>query len=419
MIAIPFFILLPVFFNLESGLFRDPAMVYDSGGVLSRLPLPVSVLVCLAGLLLLGRRRGARLSVFFIFVSFIMMSAAALFSARDGVEGVRAKSLLLLQFVLPMTALALGQLYEALGEDALAMHKGFLVVIVTVVPLQLLSTWRHGTFYLYPNVYLFSIYQHLQYVPVIFVSAYLVTFCGLWQRPSFRIPLLILLPAMGIYALLSNSISTLLLLFAGVAGLVISSCKHRKVVACAMVIPFLLFAIHARKDVSGRLSFEKHIATMSKAEGPLETQRADQAAQNAISVLEKSDLPNISARFFYWQYHLSQSLSSAKAFMFGNGHRPDRQKMPSAHNYYIDLLYNFGFISLLPLFALIGVTVVRLYHRRIRVLASPELSCLAFVVMFLLIVDNSFKLGLRQPYPGIFTFFIWGMLLSRLRELPE
>jgi hypothetical protein len=36
------------------------------------------------------------------------------------------------------------------------------------------------------------------------------------------------------------------------------------------------------------------------------------------------------------------------------------------------------------------------------------------ITIFLLLIDNSFKVGLRQPYPGIITFFLWGLLLSKL-----
>ena len=31
------------------------------------------------------------------------------------------------------------------------------------------------------------------------------------------------------------------------------------------------------------------------------------------------------------------------------------------------------------------------------------------------VIDSNFKVTLRQPYPGIFAYFMWGLLLSRLR----
>jgi hypothetical protein len=34
-----------------------------------------------------------------------------------------------------------------------------------------------------------------------------------------------------------------------------------------------------------------------------------------------------------------------------------------------------------------------------------------------LALDNNMKVTLRQPYPGVFGFFLWGILLSRLARL--
>jgi DHA1 family tetracycline resistance protein-like MFS transporter len=42
---------------------------------------------------------------------------------------------------------------------------------------------------------------------------------------------------------------------------------------------------------------------------------------------------------------------------------------------------------------------------------------LAVVVLFVLLIDSNAKVPLRQPYPGIFFFFLWGLLLARLQAL--
>ena len=42
------------------------------------------------------------------------------------------------------------------------------------------------------------------------------------------------------------------------------------------------------------------------------------------------------------------------------------------------------------------------------------LSALSVIVLYLLFVDNLFRVSLRQPYSGIFTFFLWGLLISKL-----
>jgi hypothetical protein len=49
---------------------------------------------------------------------------------------------------------------------------------------------------------------------------------------------------------------------------------------------------------------------------------------------------------------------------------------------------------------------------------SGQTLWLAALVAFLVLVDSNFKVTLRQPYPGIFVYFLWGLLLSRLRPAP-
>lgn len=52
-------ILLPVFFQIEGGIFRDSRMMFDSRGLINRLPIPISVVVCLLGIPFVGRYKNA------------------------------------------------------------------------------------------------------------------------------------------------------------------------------------------------------------------------------------------------------------------------------------------------------------------------------------------------------------------------
>jgi O-antigen ligase len=109
--------------------------------------------------------------------------------------------------------------------------------------------------------------------------------------------------------------------------------------------------------------------------------------------------------------------NSPKSFFLGVGDSLSRSQYPSAHNYYLDFIYNFGALALFPMLFLMGLTITQIYSHRREVFASPVLLGLCLVTLFLLIADNSLKVGLRQPYPGIFTFFLWGILLSELFKL--
>jgi hypothetical protein len=46
-----------------------------------------------------------------------------------------------------------------------------------------------------------------------------------------------------------------------------------------------------------------------------------------------------------------------------------------------------------------------------------QLFGLTVSVMFFLLVDNFVKVGMRQPYPGIATFFLWGFLFQKLKTI--
>jgi drug/metabolite transporter superfamily protein YnfA len=61
--------------------------------------------------------------------------------------------------------------------------------------------------------------------------------------------------------------------------------------------------------------------------------------------------------------------------------------------------------------------VVLVRRQKSAVLGDLGLLGLTLVVLFLVLIDSNFKVTLRQPYPGVFTFFLWGLLLAKLSRL--
>jgi O-antigen ligase len=130
-----------------------------------------------------------------------------------------------------------------------------------------------------------------------------------------------------------------------------------------------------------------------------------------------SSMLNVQSRFDTWLYYLRGTFSDQSAFLLGHNVPPDRKIWPSAHNYYLDFIYNFGFIAALVIIGLVIFTVIQLCRNRKHILMSPAMLGLTIVVLFLLIPDSLLKVGMRQPYPGIITFFFWGLLLARIASL--
>jgi hypothetical protein len=129
-----------------------------------------------------------------------------------------------------------------------------------------------------------------------------------------------------------------------------------------------------------------------------------------------SALPGpLQTRLNYWTVYAKGIASSAKSALFGHTHPIERSEAPSAHNYYLDFVYNFGVLAFLPFAWLVWYTLALLWRERARLRELPLLG-LAAAVLFVLGLDNMFKVPLRQPYPGVFFFFLWGLLLAQLLE---
>jgi hypothetical protein len=405
---IVFLLIFPLFFQFTGNIFHDSALIFDSRGSLKYVPLPLSILACYLAIPLLGRYKRAYLSLSVIFLSFVLMLGTTVVSTHGRITEGQGKIILLLQFIVPMGGLVLGQIYEEGSGDVLTFEKISLYLLSTLIPLQLLSTWMQGQLLLSPYLYIFSIYQHLQYVPVIFVGVFLITLYSLGGLPKYKRKLFVLVPLMGIYAAASTSILAMVGLIGGIVGFVLYRWKHvyrRSLIACLVLVfvavgGYMSFAINTRGMFAQKYGGSRKLGFV----------KAD--LEEMVKVM-----PSIEARLDYWKYYSRGIVNDYVVFLFGHPKRPGRYKYPSAHNYYLDFVYNFGILAILPLLAIMGYTVLLVYWHRQSVLSSSGLLGLTLVVLFLLFVDNGLKVGLRQPYPGILSFFLWGLLISKLSQV--
>jgi len=403
--AIAVGIFLPVFFQIKGGIFSDTIMVFHSRGLISRLPIPLSVAACLIGIPFLIRRyRNAIPSLAVVGASFILMFVSSLITTRGQYEEFQGKFILLLQFVLPMSALILGQLYERVDGKMLVLSKVFFIILCAIVLLEIFCSWYQGyrLRILPPNIYVFSIYQHLQYVPLVFTAGFLMVLFGLGSHKGFRKWIVIFIPVMVFYIVVSAAVNAILLFVLGTLSYVLfyESPDRRTFLRTAGV------AILIALVVSGYLYYFRGDRILDE--------KFDISQTNKTAVI---NVPGIQGRLVYWEFYRKAATKDVSSFLIGNARVPDRDHYPSAHNYYLDFVYHFGFIPFVPLLVLIAATVYRVHQKRKEIIALPELMGITIAVLFLLFVDNMMKVGLRQPYPGIFTFFLWGILISKLSVL--
>lgn len=396
-ITIAFFIAVPIFFTLEAGLFRSTEFVYDSMSSLLKLPMPVSLFFCFLAILLLGNFHRATLVLTTIFLFYMAMMVSTVLTSSFDPQLEKAKLLLLMQYLAPTFGLVLGMMYGWNEGDRRYLEKTMFIVFLCIVPVQILAMVIQGTSLLTPYIYVISIYQHLQYVPTLMASIFLLGLYSLWNFSCWRMLLIISSPFFGLYIAASGSMMAVLLALVG-----------------CFVFPFF----HSKNGAGkGQFFIKSSIFVLGIFSALLRMALAPGSGASAYTQkFEGGKLVNLSERLDIWYFYASQIFSDKFAFLFGHANPPARNIFPSAHNYYLDLAYNFGVIPTLIMFGLIAITLVKIRRCLADILASPQIFVLAMIVMFL-ILDNLLKVGFRQPYPGILSFFLWGVLLIRLSKM--
>ncbi|MDY6793337.1 MAG: hypothetical protein SWH54_18885 [Thermodesulfobacteriota bacterium] len=410
--CIAFFLFFPLFFQLSGRIFHSHQLVLDSGGIIFQLPLPISIIGCYFGLLFIGRYKKAYLSLTVIFLLFILMVLTSIITADRQIVDERYKLLLLFQYMLPVFGLVLGQLFENGMQERKTIEKAFLVTVICIVPLQLLLTRLGGMKLLTHNMLVFSIYQHHQYVTLAMICGFLISLWALWEIHHYRKILIFMAPLICVYSVAGFSMLALFLAIAGLslfAAYMFLNYRNKTIVvvwACSLIIAVTYFSSswgpHGFKKYNFLKETRSRILSKSK---PIHSNKI---------------MPSgLQRRFEDWNLYGKAIIANGSKFLWGHAKPFDRAVTTSAHNYYLDFLYNFGAVALLPILFLIGYSVQLAWKHRQTIIRSERLLGLCVVVFFMLLVDNNFKVTLRQPYSGIMVFFLWGVLLTRLQCLKK
>lgn len=426
-----FLFLFPLFFQLSGEIFTSSQMDYDSQGNIALLPLPIAAFVCLIGIVLFLRLEKNNFGVGFIFSLFMLLVLGSIVATGGEQEiVVLAKFIHLMQFVIPPMAFVLGHLYLQPRSEYLGFESLALLVLLIVIPLQVYATLENNHV-LAPNLFLFSLYQHFQYLPVIFIGLYLLTAATYLRYSLQRILVMLLTPIMGIYLAQTLSVAAALLAVSGFALLLWSGFQLRQgkfalILALLFFTPCLAYLPVVQNTAAYMAKFEGYAEPVEDSTAPIDRDIAQNRALRdapvkaspAPSRTDLLDIPGlVTSRLQYWRFHLDGILENPRVFLFGHAKRPDRDRFPSAHNYYLDLTYNFGVVSLLPFLFIIFSSLRKCFA----VVfgpggVNPGLLMHMFLVAFFVFIDNSLKVGFRQPYPGMIMFFLWGVLFVRVNS---
>jgi len=400
-------LLFPLFFQLSGRIYNSVEPVWDSGGVISQLALPVSLLTCYGGLLLLvANYRRAALSLKVIAAMALIMGLSLVLA--DSEVNPR-KILMFIQVLLPSAGLVLGQLIE---DENKIIPRAFLWTLMSIVSVQLLAGWAQGNISLTNYLYVFSIYQHYQYVPLIFICGFVYSMSLLWD--TCRKVFYFLIPLMYIYAIESFSMLTTFAFISFIGIFSFIRLKGFKKIQSILLIAVAIAGMQAY-FIGMDVIMSNVVINNEDHEGSRIFVFSRYQYTGKYQRLMKGEAPrNVTDRLGDWTLYGNGIIESARTVFLGHPAPFPREVKTSAHNWYLDVAYNFGIISLLPVLFLSVYTLYLLWQRR--EILSENMYWLAAIVFFLVIVDNNFKVTLRQPYAGTFAYFMWGMLLSGLER---
>ncbi len=416
-------LIFPIFFQLDGKIYNNElvAMV-DSGGNLKTLPLPFSLLACYIGVVLFGvRYEKSKPAIIAISAMFLLLITSTIFSS----QGV-SKFLLLAQFILPITALLLGSSIDSSWRKLFA--KVSLYFLCIFVPFQLIATWFQGSLALTHYLYLFSIYSHYQFVPLMIATLYAWTWVEL--RNTHTKWLGYLTPWIAMYMAAGNSILALV-------GLILFACcfaffkRNSKTIVLIplIVIVTILGYFYLNSKLAGSITKHQNDNFICKSglynQGPnspckpgvFNGKLFDWNGQFLYSNLNATaiEVPvNLKDRIAISSIYFNEINKEPLSIFFGHSATINRNVASSAHNYYLDLIYSFGIFSCFPLIILLLYTSIKAYQQNGN---DRALLWLLGIIIYLVVFDNNFKVSLRQPYPGILTFFLWGILLGAIKPI--
>lgn len=415
LLGIGVLLVLPVFFQISGGIFRDPAFIFDTGGAISRLPVPLSVLGLFGGIAILGNYAAATRTLTVLFFTALLFVVTSLASTPGQQASEGAKLILLAQFLLPMFGLVLGEMYGgSLHEPKFELAA--LMVLLAIIPLHLLTTWMQGYTLLSPSLYLFSIYQHLQYFPMVVVALGMMVTFAFWMNGGWpRVLTWVLVPLLAVHVVASQSLVAIAAFAVSLLFLAYASGRRGRSGYAAVIVVGAALAVGLGYGVLSQSGFIGTI--LSPGGNATENQLLGDKLRSSGGEAGIVAMPlGAAQRMDHWRFYGKGVVESARSFVIGHATPPDRAQHPSAHNYWLDALYNFGMLAVLPLLVLATWTVHIAWRHRYAILANPLLLGTAAAAGYLLLVENMLKVGMRQPYPGIITFFIWGLLIARLRD---
>ena len=382
-------------------------------------PLPISLFGVFLAIFSTIRHVSYR---YLSFIALFTMFAALSLIVNYHPEMIHSRLILFIQYITPMLAFVIGISQPV--RDLEAPVKAVCIFTLTLMFLQLIFCLMNGSSVLLKTVWNVGIYQQIQYVGSTNIMVAITT---LWillckaKNPVNKLLIFSLLEFLFIYAIANTQITGVLFTFLSLIAFI-----HYfivKDIKIGTLSPFLKIVLILVPICASGIIYKNSDNILAAIHFPYlgehssQHHRENRIYSEKINLHDISKSPAFAQRAIYWKYYVSESFKDTGSFLFGHPKQPNPINYPSAHNYYLDLLYNFGFLALSSILAMVAYTFKVLWQNRSLINKNRYLWMLCFSVLFFLGVDNMLKTGLKEPYTGILSFYIWGFLFSQIKYL--
>ena len=394
-------LLVPVFFLLNGDIYYEPSFKLNLQNNLYNVPIPASYFISIILIFYFFYKKNFKIfenNVIKILI-FSTLSLLVLLIFNKVLDHQRIINLV--QFLLPWMGLVVALNIKIYRNT----YKIIYYFLIFFLSLQLLITFFLDKKIIFSDILFFTIYQNIQYVGTIFTLLTILVSINLFKEKKLEIIFLNVLSL--IYSMLTYSLTSLAiftLFFLGYFLKILFDKNKINIIkifllllafSCLILFFFNFFLKESDKSkfIIGSNNPKNYFENMSKYN----------------DILDLKVPENISLRIQIYKTYFDKILDDKKILLLGDSERELDKKFMSSHNLLLDIIYKFGFILIVPYLYLFFVIFINFRHLKNR--RDDYFSLL--ILLMVIIIENIFKLSLKQPYPGIICFYLIGYYLKK------
>ena len=366
---------------------------FNSNFNFNNLPIPFSFFIVLILFFLIIKKQLIDRELLYILSSTIILGLTSISLVKYNLKSENIYNLI--QFTFPLATFIIGNEFAKIQKNYFNFFKIIFFVQLFIIIFQLIeSSLSQNLTLSSANI---GIYKHLQYISQFVGIVFLISISFLLTKNKlnkFQTILLILLA--NVYLILSTSIS----------GLIYT-------VILSTLLLYLNYKFIFIKKINYLIFFIILVFIFSLLKIQFNAQASYVVETTYFKII--NFLPLLTDRISSILFYINE-ISNLREFLIGkNNISISNPLFSTSFNYFVDYIYNFGFMTLIPLLYLI----FSFFKKLIFYLQDPKSKFIvftSFVILIFLLVDTFIKSSLREIYVGNLFYFLWGFTYYNLKN---